>query len=84
MYLKLLNPPDFARKIITEFCSWTRPNLYKAALAPGGGDGGELQRPRAASVTAAAVVRRVAVRPAVAVFALEVKASPRCISSISS
>ena len=32
VYLKLLNPADFARNIITEFCSWTRPKLYKAAL----------------------------------------------------
>ena len=33
VYLKLLNPADFARKIITNSCSWTRPNVSKAALS---------------------------------------------------
>ena len=32
MYLKLLVPADFARKMIMNSCSWTRPNVSKAAL----------------------------------------------------
>ena len=31
MHLKLLTPADLARKIMTNSCSWTRPNVSKPA-----------------------------------------------------